>query len=182
MAQTIPERFAWAVETLDPRPDDRVLEIGCGAGLAVSRLCERLRGGRVTALDRSAAMIEKAERRNRAHVEAGRAVFRRAALAEADFGGERFHRAFAFNVNLFWQGPARRELEVLGEALAPGGALFLFFQPPPGSPLRPVAERAAAVLREQGWNVTDVRINEAGPVRSACVVATPLRADATATR
>ena len=38
-ANTVPERVAWAVEMLDIAPDDRLLEIGCGAGQAVSLIC-----------------------------------------------------------------------------------------------------------------------------------------------
>src|SRR3954447_18995544 len=74
MADKASERFVWAVDTLDVRPADRVLEIGCGHGVAVSLVCERLTTGTITAIDRSLKMIEMATRRNRKHVDAGRAV------------------------------------------------------------------------------------------------------------
>jgi predicted enzyme related to lactoylglutathione lyase len=41
-ANTVPERVAWAVEMLDVALDDRLLEIGCGAGHAVLLICARL--------------------------------------------------------------------------------------------------------------------------------------------
>lgn len=75
MASKVSERFVWAVETLKIDPDHRVLEVGCGHGVAVSLVCERLGpGGRITAIDRSQKMIVAARRRNRLHVESGRAV------------------------------------------------------------------------------------------------------------
>src|SRR3954470_13540484 len=98
MASKASERLWWAGDTLALAPADRVLEIGCGHGVAVSLVCERLTSGRITAIDRSEKMIEMAAQRNRAHVAGGRAVVKTAALEEADFEGERFDKVFAFNV------------------------------------------------------------------------------------
>ena len=89
MASKPSERFVWAVDTLALDPADRVLEVGCGHGVAVSLVCERLTSGRITAIDRSKKMVEMAAHRNRDHVAAGRAVLRTAALEEADFDDER---------------------------------------------------------------------------------------------
>jgi hypothetical protein len=55
MTERVAERFRWAVETLDPAPSDRLLEIGCGPGVAVSLICETLSTGTITAIDRSKA-------------------------------------------------------------------------------------------------------------------------------
>jgi len=55
------ERLAWVVDTLAPGPEDRVLEVGCGHGVAVSLVCRRLTSGRVVAIDRSPKMIEAAK-------------------------------------------------------------------------------------------------------------------------
>src|SRR3954452_11463833 len=120
------ERFVWAVDTLALDPADRVLEVGCGHGVAVSLVCERLSSGRVTGIDRSKKMIEMAARRNREHVATGRAVLMTAALENADFGGERFDKVFAFNVAPFWLQP-KEALRVVRRQLAPDGAVYLFW-------------------------------------------------------
>src|SRR5204863_1922427 len=102
MAGKASERFVWAVETLGVRPADRLLEIGCGHGVAVSLVCERLTTGTITAIDRSPKMIAMATRRNREHVDAGRAVLAAIALEDADLDDRRFDKVFAFNVAPFW--------------------------------------------------------------------------------
>ena len=67
------ERLVWAVDTLAVRPTDRLMEIGCGHGVAVSLVCEKLSGGSILAIDRSPTMIEMAAKRNREYVAAGMA-------------------------------------------------------------------------------------------------------------
>jgi ubiquinone/menaquinone biosynthesis C-methylase UbiE len=84
MAGKASKRFVWAVDTLEVRPADRLLEVGCGHGVAISLVCERLTTGTITAIDRSPKMIEMATRRNREHVDAGTAVLEAIALGDAD--------------------------------------------------------------------------------------------------
>jgi SAM-dependent methyltransferase len=130
--ETVPERIRWAVRAMAPDPDDRLLEIGCGPGVAVAAICRRLTGGQITAIDRSPTAIARATRRNAGCVAAGRAVLRTAALASLDpadllAGGRGFDKVFAMNVNLFWVRSPARELDLIRALLAPGGALWLFY-------------------------------------------------------
>ena len=123
------ERLRSVVEQLDLRPDDRVLEIGCGYGVAATLVCERLAGGHLTAIDRSAKMIQAAMRRNAVHIESGRAKFRVGDLEDLALGNRRFDKIFAVRVGLF-----RREPEhargIAERWLAPGGAIFVFLDDP----------------------------------------------------
>jgi ubiquinone/menaquinone biosynthesis C-methylase UbiE len=123
------KRLAAIVDQLGIRPTDRVLEIGCGHGVAATMVCERLDGGRLTAIDRSAKMIEAAARRNAAHVEEGNAEFLVADIEEVDLGERRFEVIFAVRVGLFHREPERAR--ALAERwLAPCGRVEAFFDPP----------------------------------------------------
>jgi len=123
------ERLRSVVEQLDIRPGDRVLEVGCGHGVAATLVCERLEEGYLTAIDRSAKMIQAATRRNVAYVEAGKAEFLVATLEDLDLGDRRFDKIFAVRVGLFHRKPERAR-GLVERWLAPDGALLVYFDLP----------------------------------------------------
>jgi ubiquinone/menaquinone biosynthesis C-methylase UbiE len=125
----VSDRLRKVVDELDVQPDERVLEIGCGHGVAATYVCERLDGGRLTAIDRSPKMIEAAERRNAEHVAAGRAEFLVGALEDLKLGERRFDKIFAVRVGLFHREPARAHA-LVKPWLAPGGSVMTVFDPP----------------------------------------------------
>jgi ubiquinone/menaquinone biosynthesis C-methylase UbiE len=122
----VSERLRSIVDQLDIRPRDRVLEIGCGHGVAATFVCERLEGGHLTAVDRSPKMIEAAMRRNAAWIDAGTAEFLVADLEALDLGDRRFDKIFAVRVGLFHREPERAH-GIAERWLAPGGAVFSFY-------------------------------------------------------
>jgi ubiquinone/menaquinone biosynthesis C-methylase UbiE len=125
----VSERLREIVDGLEIRPSDRVLEIGCGHGVAATMVCERLEGGRLTAIDRSPKMIAAASRRNAAFVEAGTAEFLVAELESLELGQRRFDLIFAVRVGLFARDPERAR-SLAERWLAPGGSVSSFFDPP----------------------------------------------------
>jgi ubiquinone/menaquinone biosynthesis C-methylase UbiE len=124
------DRIGRFVESMAIGPGDRVLEIGCGHGVAASLVCELLgRGGRYVAVDRSAKMIAAARKRNEAQVRAGLAQFIQSDLETMDLGDARFDKVFAMRVRLFFTDPERaRSLAV--RWLAPRGQLFVEYDEP----------------------------------------------------
>lgn len=157
---------------MEIRPNDRVLEVGCGHGVAVSLVCERLVGGRITALDRSAKMIDAATARNREHVASGRAELVLASLDEADLGDRRFDKVFVVHVRELWDEP--ENLDVARRHLAKGGALYLFHQQPGWRRPRDakaVERRVTTVLRERGFSVDEPLVGEPGGTPTVAIVA-----------
>lgn len=118
------ERLRRVVEELDLGPDDRVVEIGCGHGVAATLICERLDGGTYVGIDRSQKMIAMAAKRNDACVAAGTAAFQVAELEHLDLGDRRFDKLLAVRVGLFWKRPDEAYSIARG-LLAPGGMLHV---------------------------------------------------------
>jgi SAM-dependent methyltransferase len=121
VASDASKRLRWAVELLQVDPDDRLLEVGCGHGVAVSLVCDRLTDGRITAVDRSPKMIEAAMKRNQDH--ARKVRFVAASLAEADLRDEIYDKVLAVHVAALHK--PGDELDIVRRRLAPGGRLCL---------------------------------------------------------
>ena len=168
------ERFVWAVDTLEVRPADHLLEVGCGHGVAVSLVCERLTTGTITAIDRSPKMIEMATRRNREHVDAGRAVLEATALEDANLGDRHFDKVFAFNVAPFWLQP-EVALGAVRQRVARDGAVYIFWDARHSAPerARDLGNELAGRLREGGFSIDRVLAEDLRPVPAVCVIGRP---------
>ncbi|MFI7010272.1 SAM-dependent methyltransferase [Streptomyces sp. NPDC050145] len=130
-------RLAAIVDALPLRPDSRVLEIGCGPGVAARAVADRLDTGFVLAVDRSATAVEQARRAGAAQIAAGRLAVRQ--VAAEDFvlldGEEPYDLVFAVRVGaLDGRHPeaGRRALTRIAEATTPTARLFV----DGGAPLR----------------------------------------------
>jgi SAM-dependent methyltransferase len=131
----------------------------------VALICQRLTGGRITAIDRSPIAIDRARARNAEHVGAGRVVLQQTDLSGLEGGPGEFDKAFAVNVNVFWTASAEAECALLAKLLKPGGVLRLIHDGPlEGSP-RDVAPGIAANLVAHGFATEVIR----GPAGMTCV-------------
>ncbi|MGX1881236.1 SAM-dependent methyltransferase [Streptomyces sp. NPDC055287] len=151
----VPERLTVAVGLLDIRPDDRVLEIGCGRGAAAGLILESLPRGELVALDRSDVAVAAAGERNAEAVAAGRARFIHMALADADpVALGHFDKILAVDVNVFWTGPATSELEAVARLLRPTGSLVLCYDPPDAAQVAKVKGLLLTHLSDAGFIAT----------------------------
>jgi SAM-dependent methyltransferase len=108
----------------------RVLEIGCGPGVAARLVLDRIGDGHVLAIDRSARAIAQAIAKAPTGADSGRLVFRQVSAEQfALRPGERpFDLAFAMRVGaLDGRHPelAARALSAIAAALTPAGRLFI---------------------------------------------------------
>jgi 2-polyprenyl-3-methyl-5-hydroxy-6-metoxy-1,4-benzoquinol methylase len=134
----IPHCFTRALDVLDVRPSDELLEVGCGHGILLSLVAERLTTENIAAIARSGKMIATATRRNAAQIAAAKVTILEATLATAELHSRLFDKIFAFNVNVFWMDP-RGELAVARTLLKPDGTSYQFFDPPSATRAKPIA-------------------------------------------
>jgi trans-aconitate methyltransferase len=154
------DRNRWAVEQLDVRPTDRVLEIGFGPGVAVEALAARVTEGVVFGVDHSELMVKAARRRNTRAIGAGRVVLTTAGVDEVDDGLRPLDLVLA--VNNLGMGPAPpSQLRRLHSLLRPGGRLAVGNQPrtagADAETARRAAEETAAMLTDAGFIGLDTR-------------------------
>jgi SAM-dependent methyltransferase len=121
-------RNRWAVDLLAVEPTDRVLELGCGPGVAIAALASRATGGLVVGVDHSQVMIRQARRRNAAAIRAGRARVIPAPVERLHLTDGPFDAALAVNTVGMWPEPTAR-LRHIGHLLRPGGRIALVSQP-----------------------------------------------------
>ena len=153
-------------------PGDRVLEIGCGRGLAAWLVCRQLTTGRLTAIDRSAAMITQAKRRNAEHIASGRAEFLAAAVDATGLPPRSFDKVFAVNVSLFWMAAAPGEIEAVRHLLAPSGRLYIFHETAGLSRAETISTQTCATLARHGFTTTTRQLTSRPALPLSCVEAT----------
>ncbi len=114
-----------AVEALGVRPNDRVLELGCGPGMALAKVSRHVRDGVVHGVDLSDVMLRQAARRNAAAIENGLVVLHKASFEQLPLSDASIDKVLAVNVVYFWYDTGA-VLEEIRRVVAPGGRIVLY--------------------------------------------------------
>lgn len=170
-------RNRWTVDLVDPTRGERVLEIGCGPGVALE-LCLSRAGVRAVGVDHSKLMISQAGRRNRRAADEGRLSLVQGTVdgVPAELGP--FDKAFSINVIQF----VDREAFVarVRSMLKPGGVFATTYQPRHANATRADALKMAAqleaILKAQGFGNVRTEEIDLKPVPAVCVIGVSSRA------
>lgn len=109
----------WMLDCLDVGDDDRLLDVGCGPGLALAEAVTRT-SGLVAGVDRAVTMVGQARRRNRSAIAGGRAAVCRADASRLPFRDRAFTKVGSLDSLQFWAHPDQGLRELL-RVLEPGG-------------------------------------------------------------
>jgi ubiquinone/menaquinone biosynthesis C-methylase UbiE len=116
-----------AIDALDVKPRDHVLDIGCGHGRSLEILAARATRGRVAGADPSELMAEIAVTRNRALVKARKVDVAIAAADTLPFDDASFDKALCVHVIYFWESLDASFREI-ARVLRSGARLALVFR------------------------------------------------------
>jgi len=172
MASGASQRQAWIIDQVPVREGDRVLELGCGHGVAASLLCDRLGDGAYLGVDRSLKMTAAASDRNRRHISEGRATFQTAQIVDADLDGI-YDWVVAIHLPVLDRGDPREELVAVRPHMTPASRFCIGFQPLDGSALETAIERLDGVLELNGFKVSEVARGDPDGRPTAVVFAEP---------
>jgi SAM-dependent methyltransferase len=172
-------RNRWAVELLEVKPSDRIIELGCGPGVALAALAGRATQGLVVGVDHSAVVIRQARRRNAGAVAEGRVRLVHAPVEHLQVDDGPFDAALAVNTVGMWPEPTIR-LREIGLLLRRGGRIALVSQPrcrgATAATSAAAADRLAAQLSEAGFEDIRVETLALDPPAVCVLAAQPLTA------
>jgi len=114
-----------AIDALDLRPSETVLELGFGPGWGLRTIAARTRGARVYGVDQSARMLRQARRINEVAVSRGRMVLVLGPFSPLPWVDEMFDKILLVNVAYFFDS-GDRDISEVYRVLRPGGRIVLY--------------------------------------------------------
>ena len=141
MASTASKRILLAVDALPLRPGIRVLEVGCGPGVAAREIVRRWPTAYVLGIDRSAKAIQQALAGSQAEIARGSVAFRQVAAEsfQLEAGEQPYDLAFGLRVGALdgrHRAAGTIAIPRIKASLRKHGCIFV----DGGSPLREICE------------------------------------------
>jgi len=167
------ERIHWTLALLDIKPDDRILEIGFGPGVAIELASKMASEGFIAGVDHSEVMVRQASRRNDRAIRGGRVMLQLGSVSNLPKFNESFDKIFSINSIHFWHEPVDC-LKELWKLLRPGGLIAVTIQPRSRSATdattREIGEEVTMNLKRAGFSQCKLEIRQIKPVSVACAI------------
>ncbi|MFJ5965389.1 MULTISPECIES: class I SAM-dependent methyltransferase [unclassified Bacillus (in: firmicutes)] len=117
----------WTIQLLNIQENDRILEIGTGRGMTLSKVAEKLDRGKIYGVDASRHMVKYAKRKNKKLLEQNKAVISLGKAESLPFEDRSFNKLFTVQTIYFWTDIEQVMKEVY-RVLQVDGEVYLSFQ------------------------------------------------------
>ena len=117
----------WALCYVSVENGCSALDVGCGGGRTVQKLCGKVGSGKVYGIDYSELCVKKASKLNHKNILCGKAEIKQASVSELPFDNGSFDLVTAVETYYFWPDKLGDLKEIL-RVMRSGGKLLLVFE------------------------------------------------------
>ena len=121
------ELTEWAISNAEVQKGCRALDVGCGGGMTVSRLCALTGSGKVYGIDYSDLCVKKSIKQNKKNILCGKAEIIKSGVSELPFDDGSFDLVTAVETYYFWP-DKHNDLVEIYRVLRSRGKLLLAFE------------------------------------------------------
>jgi SAM-dependent methyltransferase len=114
----------WGLSKVEIASHDRILDVGCGGGITLSKLAQMAPQGRVFGIDFSPDMVEYSKKLNKNLIAQNRVEIACVSVEKMSFLDDDFDLVTAFETYYFWPN-INASLREIKRVLKPGGSLLL---------------------------------------------------------
>lgn len=118
------EMTGWALDYLDFKENDHVLDVGCGGGMTLHRIAPKVPSGHLDGIDYSEVSVHSSSELNNELVENGKMTVQKADVSHLPFADGTFDKIVTVESFYFWPDPPEN-LKELSRVLKKGGRVLL---------------------------------------------------------
>jgi ubiquinone/menaquinone biosynthesis C-methylase UbiE len=138
-----------AVQALDIQPNDHILEVGFGGGVALYKILKNIQGGFVAGIDYSPDMVKRGKRKFQKSIASGKMTLVEGNVASMPFDDASFDKICTINTIYFWPDPTAGLKEIL-RVLKQGGQVIVGVGAKNSMEKNPVTRYGFTLYSEQG--------------------------------
>jgi len=114
----------WGLSHVSVKPNDKILDVGCGGGRTINKLSALASAGKVYGIDYSEDSVAAARKANARLIDIGLVEIQPGSVSQLPFENDTFDAVTAIETHLFWPNLPQDFREIF-RVLKQGGALLI---------------------------------------------------------
>lgn len=149
----------WGLTHVSVRPNDTLLDVGCGGGRTLAKLAAIATGGRIYGVDYSDESVAASKRTNRTAIDAGRMEVLSGSVSKLPFPDDMFDVVTAVETHYYWPDLTGDLREIL-RVIKPGGTVVIVAEAYKGGKYDRVLQRLEQLQRRGIMNYAHLTVRE----------------------